>query len=125
MRIVLALSRQSAAQGGRCVRDILQALAQYNEAIIRAGGVPPLYKSGVRYRRENGESFQDCTYILAQKWGDCSNLVAWRVGELLAQGEPAKVRMHWRVYQDGKRIYHITVRRGDGTIEDPSRILGM
>ena len=109
----------------RFTRAVLQALAEYNAELVKAGRVPPLYKSGVLYRRECGESFQDAAHVLAAGWGDCSNLAAWRVGELLAAGEPARVRVHWRVYDSGARCFHITVRRADRTIEDPSRILGM
>lgn len=137
MRLVLALSKiapkgspaklekADAVATARFVRATLQALAEYNAELVKAGRVPPLYKSGVSYRRECGESFQDAVHLLMADWGDCSNLAAWRAGELIAAGEPAKIRVHWRVYDSGIRRFHITVRRADGTIEDPSRILGM
>lgn len=126
MRLVLALSRtKRPKEAARCVLRILQAIAEYNADIIRAGGVPPLYESGVRYRQEDGESFQDCRYVLRAGWADCSNLAAWRAGELIAAGEKARVRAHWRVYSDGIRRFHLMVRREDGWIEDPSRKLGM
>lgn len=137
MRLVLALSKiapkgssdkqekADAVATARFVRDTLQALSEYNAVLVKAGRVPPLYQSGVLYRRECGESFQDALHALKAKWADCSNLAAWRAGELIAAGESAKIRVHWRVYDSGVRRFHITVRRADGTIEDPSRILGM
>lgn len=130
MRILLALSslppgRAADKAGARLGREILMALAKWNARLVRAGIVGPLYDSGVVYRRESYESFQDAAIVDRQGWGDCSNLSAWRVGELLARGERARIRLHWRRYSDGFRLYHVTVRREDGRIEDPSRKLGM
>ena len=61
---------------------------------------PPLYRAGVRYRREP------------------------RVAELRETGVPA--RPCFRSRKHGKRrVYHIMVCLPDGAVEDPSRVLGM
>ena len=126
MVITLALSRApDSVEGAEFARQVLQALAVHNAAFIRAGLVPPLYRSKVRYRQEKTESFQDALCVYRQGWGDCSNLAAWRAGELLLSGELAAIHVRWREYDDGQRGYHVLVRRADGVIEDPSRLLGM
>jgi len=62
--------------------------------------------------------------VLSRGWGDCDDLAPYRVAELQEAGEKAKIRITWR--RVGKRrTYHVLVRRADGRIEDPSRLLGM
>lgn len=90
--------------------------------------IPLLYKSGVRYEREpwRFEEFADVLTVLSRRWGDCDDLCAWRVAELLEQGEKASVRIYWRPRRKGKgQMMHCQVRRGNGDIEDPSRFLGL
>lgn len=95
---------------------------------------PPLYSSGVRFQPEPWagklEEFAHALRVLARGWGDCDDLVCYRVAELrvfgdrLAQSPPEKALP--RIYGRGKKM-HAQVRRGDAarTIEDPSRLLGM
>lgn len=89
--------------------------------------IPPLYRSGVRYMREpkGRETFRDLYVTLAHKGGDCAHLAAWRVAELQEGGENATLRIQWVTTRRGPRIFHVLVRRGNGTIEDPSKLLGM
>lgn len=102
--------------------ELVGAIARLNARLIAAGNIPPLYQSGVRYRRErNSENWRDAAEVARAGFGDCEDLAAYRVGELLAQGEPARIH----VYQPAPRLWHVVVRRSDGTIEDPSRNLGM
>lgn len=111
------------------VRSLLNALVMVNRIELRSDKrIPPLYRSGVRYQREDAgkEEFQDIYSILAAKVGDCEDLASWRVAELQEAGENASIRIKWRENPDtGKRLFHIQVRRADGSIEDPSRLLGM
>ncbi len=87
---------------------------------------PDLYKSGVRYKREQVERWLAIPGVLREGVSDCEDLACWRAAEL-------RVRHHleawpfWtkRVLPNGQPLYHIRVRYPDGTIEDPSRILGM
>jgi len=91
---------------------------------MRTRQVPPLYKTGTVYAREisgkQSENWQTCVQILKSRVGDCEDLAAYRVAELCERGEDAKIRLSLK-----GRTWHVTVRRGDGRIEDPSRILGM
>ena len=46
--------------------------------------------------------------------------------ELQERGERARLRVKWGRKRQGKpRPFHVQVRRGDGSIEDPSARLGM
>lgn len=119
-------------------RSLLECTVAQNQIMMRAnpGAFPPLYQSKVRFRPEPNageyEEFATADLVLRRGYGDCDDLVAYRVAELREQGEDATIRIHWR--DKGAttgRLYHVTVRRGktrkfpDGEIEDPSRFLGM
>jgi hypothetical protein len=98
--------------------------------IIAQGLVPPLYQSGVVYQEEPAdqgfESFDDAHVCYQRGWADCDDLGAWRCAELRESGENANIRITWMKHPTRTgRLYHVTVRRADGTIEDPSKKLGM
>lgn len=112
----------------RSVSDVtaaLEALARMSEARIRSGAVrAKLYESGVRYAREpkGREYWAAADEVLRAGVGDCEDLVAWRVAELRVAGEKARPL----AYQTRRLgVVHCVVLRGDGTREDPSRVLGM
>lgn len=120
-----------------------EAVVQNNRLYLRTHHVPPLYQSGVVYQEEPpGQGFEEfapiCTVIL-RGWGDCDDLVPWRVAELQEAGEPAQIRLQWVQAKHGryagKKIFHLTVRRFrrdpetnqwvPGAEECPSTRLGM
>ena len=112
------------------IYPILVALVRVNRQYLRAYSVPGIYDSGVRYKPEpNGtiEEFAAIPVVLERGWGDCDDLAPWRVAELREQGEKAKIRIQWKALPPhiGGRLFHIVVRRQDGSIEDPSALLGM
>lgn len=87
---------------------------------------PRLYAAGVVYKAERlgMEIWRSIPRVRALGFGDCEDLVCWRVAELRKDGENA------HAFSKRKRtprgwLYHILVRRADGTIEDPSQLLGM
>ena len=148
MQIVLRLSASEGRSNwlsrsrvlGTAIKAILDTQVRLNRLYLaRHRGVPPLYASGVRYRNEpkhfkflgeTAEEFALIPIVLARGWGDCDDLSPYRCAELQHHGEPAKMRVQWkrRVYPNGRKgrkYYHIVVRRGDGSIEDPSARLGM
>lgn len=93
---------------------------------------PSIYKlarSGrVRYEREreNGEEFADALIVLGRGWGDCDDLICWRIAELRERGEHATVVIYWRKRKPGQGWrFHCQLRRANGRIEDPSRFLGL
>jgi hypothetical protein len=93
---------------------------------IKANKVPPLYKSGVKYHRQNPRAcaFRLPSDVRSRKHGDCKQLVLWRLGELLNAGEKATARVLWINNKTGLQA-HILIRRADGNLEDPSVALGM
>jgi len=116
------------------------------EARQRGRPLPPLYRSGIRYAVEpwggKCEEFADVLTMLKRGWGDCDDLVGYRVAELQESGINADVRLYWRFFRNGKRVpesevtggtmppgvtmmMHCEVRHPDGRIEDPSRFLGL
>lgn len=106
---------------------VLQALADLHVALavrdLRANPQRPLYRAGVRYRRESvgAEVWQLPSETARLGYGDCEDLAAWRVAELRLQGEPARIL----IKQVRPKLWHVLVMRSDGKIEDPSRKLGM
>jgi hypothetical protein len=142
---------------GSAVRSILQASAQVNLALLKinraahrkSGGkvplIPPLYRSGVVYKEEpqnwDLEHFDTIPVVYPRKWGDCDDLAPIRVAELVFTGEDrrANIMVKWKGLPDGKRLYHIVVRRSNirradgfqffkderGFYEDPCKVLGM
>ncbi|MCH9730980.1 MAG: hypothetical protein K0U84_15100 [Actinomycetia bacterium] len=105
--------------------QLINGLAHGYLPFLRLNPLPPLYRSGVRYQLEPNhgagwEEYADPWTVYARKWGDCDDLNLWRVMELLAKGEKkAQARAEW----SGNQV-HVLVRRGNGKLEDPSKILG-
>jgi len=99
------------------------------EGLVRLAGVdlannpqiPPLYASGVRYRREKPDKWLMPSDVLRQGHGDCEDLSAWLCAQTRRSGGACSAV----AYRSGRRMWHVVVRHGDGRIEDPSKILGM
>jgi hypothetical protein len=117
--MLVALHIRAADRTG--YRLALAGLTAMNMVLLAGGSIPPLYKAGVRYRRERPDRWDTADTVRARGYGDCEDLAAWRAAELRNAGEDA----HADVYQVAPRKWHAIVRRADGTIEDPSRRLGM
>lgn len=124
---------------GDAIKPVLESLVLIDQMYLRAHRVPPLYRSGVRYMEEPAneatlggalpqriEEFAAIPAVIERGWGDCDDLSPWRCAELREHGEPAKIRIQWKRHpQTGQKLFHIVVRRADGSIEDPSLLLGM
>jgi hypothetical protein len=105
--------------------DLLFGLTITSVRDIRERRAPPdIYKSGVRYQREPAkrEYWQAAgeTYQLGR--GDCEDLAVYACACRIARGESA-ARAIIRFVRPG--LKHCVVRRADGSIEDPSKALGM
>lgn len=87
----------------------------------RNPGLPRLYSSGIRYRRDPGEVWQDPEMTARLGYGDCEDLCLYRAHELRMAGHKARCK----VYRAGPGLMHVIVDRCDGRFEDPSRALGM
>lgn len=123
MRIVTSIPIEG-PDGARIVRDLLNVIAYSWAPELRARPLPPLYGSGIRYQLEPNlgqwEDFKSPYETFESGWGDCDDLVIYRVAELVAAGEKATVQsMRLR----GTSRFHVRVRRASGAEEDPSELI--
>lgn len=90
-------------------------------------GVPQLYESGVRYQEEarGKEDWLDIPEIISRGVADCEDLACWRIAELRVRERERATPAIKRTQLDRTTVYHIAVRRQNGRLEDPSRVLGM
>lgn len=119
----------------RIVRSLSETCIISNRSIIEAmrkagRPIPKLYESGIVYKNEPAgrpDELLDIPGVLAKGVGDCLHLSCWRVAELRDKGERgAGIRVTVSPHKKGaRRIFHVTVRRGNGKVECPSRLLGM
>jgi hypothetical protein len=117
---------------------LMEAMCAIDLLHLRQQRYPKLYESGVVYRREDRtENWLDIPHIIKAGWGDCEDLVFWRVAELRQQKIKAAPFAKWRRV-NGVYKYHALVRRfapgrdhfgrmvnAKAWLEDPSRRLGM
>lgn len=120
-------------ESGEVLQVMLDALARIDELYLRRHPeTPALYNAGVKYMPERlgEEHWQDVPTTLARKIGDCEDLACWRAAELRVRSNiNARPCYRYKVV-DGPNggpitLYHILVLRPDGSIEDPSKRLGM
>lgn len=95
----------------------------------RNPAAPKLYESGLRYAAEGpySEVWQSYGLMLRGQVADCEDLACARAAELIVSGEDtgARAAFYGRRLSESRRLYHVVVLRSDGSIEDPSRTLGM
>ena len=101
----------------------LEGLTALNQVVLEGGPFPRLYDAGVRYKREPMEAWKHAGLVMRDRAGDCEDLSAWRAAELRVTGEDPGA--HVWTYRTGPNRLHAVVRRSDGSIEDPSVMLGM
>ena len=102
------------------LEQALEGLVGVDRWLLARGLVPPLYRSGVRYRwKLPGTGWDHAGIVVKRGSGDCKDVASWRVAELREQGVDARPY----VVHTGGRNYHVVVRYPDGIIEDPSRVL--
>lgn len=125
--------------GERELNAWLALLTVANVLQMRWWGLPALYgqevtrldRRQVQYTRETASRCRAPVTGGCEDWlcawdvnergqGDCEDLACYRAAELILAGERARA-----IAQRTRAGWHIVVRRGDGTIEDPSKILGM
>jgi hypothetical protein len=106
----------------------LEGLTGVNEVLMRRDpSIPPLYSTGALWEVRPGDpselKWRYAPDVAGEGWGDCQDLSAYRAAELRVSGVDPKA--HVRVYPSGPNSYHAVVARGNGSVEDPSVILGM
>lgn len=117
-------------QKERCIEAMLNGLAAINLEYLSAyPQTPLLYQSGVRYRDDSYTKFDewcDIPTTLARGWGDCDDLVPWRIAELWRDGVRNATGMAIaQKLSNGSILFHALIKFGNGQTEDPSRLLGM
>lgn len=110
------------------MQRLLDLMTEVDEHWLRTHpGGRPLYESGVRYSQEGrGDEVWQAVPVIRDT-ADCEDLACWRAAELRVSGEDPDARAvaRGKPLAPGRVLYHVVVQRGDGTIEDPSRKLGM
>jgi hypothetical protein len=107
------------------VGDLVETLVARNMQLLAARPTfPKLALSLVAYVA-NPLLWQDAVSCLKAGKGSCQDLAAWRIAELRLSGEPdAGVHVEVRETETGP-LHHVTVRRGDGRVEDPTKRLAL
>ncbi len=118
---------------------LLKSLTDWNvwsmrDALSQGRQVPSLYAAAragaIRYIEEDynsvhPEDWLDWQEVLIQHGGDCEDLACYRAAELIVSGEQATAMFARKILRNGQTMIHIIVKRGNGQLEDPSRLLGM
>lgn len=111
------------AEGIEELEGLLEGLVRLNLSQLRRGLCPPLYQSGVRYQREapGREQWQTALQCFKRRTADCEDLAAYLAASYRLVGVNARPV----VRQVRPGLKHVVVELPDGTIEDPSKRLGM
>lgn len=120
---------------GQAFTLFLGALAAWNEALYRLFAslgrpLPSVYEAAVYVPEQEGrEEWLDVLELLVRGKGDCEDLACAEVGRLRSLGIAAVPGFHARRVVDplGREswIYHVFVIYPNGSLDDPSRALGM
>jgi hypothetical protein len=109
------------------LRPALAALTGLNMDIMRRHQLPDIYRSGVRYQREkrlpdgvSREQWLTVPIIVRRGFGDCEDLGCYLAAQARLKGIDAHA-----IAKQNPIGWHIVVQYPDGSIEDPSRKLGM
>lgn len=114
----------------------LECLCQENEwqlarYALDGNPLPRLYHSGVVYQEEppGEEEWLDIATLYKQRWGDCEDVACARVAERRFYDHvPCVPCIRFATYTTKKgrlTLIHVLNLEPDGTIEDPSKLLGM
>lgn len=120
------------------VKCAIDGFARGSVPMAHTWRLPPLYASGIRYQPEpnhgsGNEDFALPATTYQRRWGDCDDLVIYRIWELLCSGEQASCAVIYLANAN-----HVRVRRGpaqrprthrndcqcERCIEDPSILCG-
>jgi len=110
----------------RSIRELeltVELLARIGLEQAKRHHLPSLYGGRIHYQLEpfGVERWQTPLETAALGYGDCEDLVGYRLYELWRDRVPA--RCH--IVQINPRLFHVLVRYPNGQIEDPSAKLGM
>jgi hypothetical protein len=130
MRIQLGVPEELDDHERRDALDAaLESTTVSNESLVRRGIVPTAAKAikagRVKWHPEppGDEHFDLAPTVIQRGHGDCDDLAPWHAGSLRATGTDPDATAF--VKRSGPNRWHALVRRGDGSIEDPSLAAGM
>jgi hypothetical protein len=118
----------------RAVDALVTANVRYLTQGARWRTIPSLYASGIVFHREPDGGlnlWQNIPRVRAFGYGHCVALASWRVAELVVRDRElgaapiVSVDHEVRPTVGWVQEFHVRVQRADGSIEDPSRRLGM
>lgn len=126
MRVNVAIPEEHVS--APALNAALEATTRVNESMLAAKEIPTFEKAlkyGIRWRPEppGAEHFDHGKMVLERGWGDCDDLAPMHAASLRHSGEDKQARAI--VVKSGPKRWHAVVKRGDGTIDDPSKRAGM
>lgn len=96
---------------------LVYAVGVGNSHLMRRGNYPRLSDSQIVFRPEpwagKREEIASCRRVYLRGWGDCDDLVAYRIGECLLAGEQASARVYVKFHVlngRGRPIRELTYR---------------
>jgi hypothetical protein len=107
----------------------LESVTRLNENMIQNGEVPcfrrALRSHGIQWRPEppGQEHFDHAGVVMGRRHGDCDDLAPWHAASLRSTGEDPNAEAV--VVKSGPKLWHAVVKRGDGSMDDPSQEAGM
>lgn len=130
MRLRLGISERIPLEDMKDALDAaLEASTASQTPLIATGHLPTFGKAlrhgRVEWRPEppGDEHFDGASTVLKRGWGDCDDLAPWHAASLRASGADKRARAVAK--RSGPHKWHAVVKRGDGSIEDPSAAAGM
>lgn len=119
----MALSPKLDADGIEEIECLLEGLVRLDLSQLRRGLVPPIYKSRVRYQREERgrEDWRSARECVRKGSGDCEDLASYAAASYRLVGIHARAI----VRQVRPGLKHVLVEFPNGMIADPSKRLGM
>lgn len=104
----------------------LEGVVQGNVIILGRVKLPELYQSHVAFRAEPtpGAVVPDILTLFQRGYGNCAPLACARAAQLRMQRIAATIKIYWRPERE-PLPFHVEVRLPNGSVEDPSRRLGM
>lgn len=116
----------------RSISQLVLVLAEVWAQELARRPLPSLYSSGVVYRAESphnlAEEWTDPYTTHERKYGDCDDLVIWRLAEILNEAGYKGDRKNLPAWPAvARRVdspeYHVMIRYRNGELEDPAKKL--
>lgn len=119
----------------RTIRDHIMSQAEAWAEELKSNPLPPFYQCGIRYRpeplRAPCEEWVDPYTVKQRGYGDCDDMVIWRLAEILAKSGYDPIRQGPRNAPAHPAVarkrntgrYHVLIRHSNGEFEDPANVM--